>query len=198
MVGPPQIISRSTWRSPVGHGGPPPGQWGTREGDVAGWPIVLGPHLSCAHPPPARRTPSWRPTALRHQLYIPDTVRVRTCKTGEEKHAEKVKKLRDPHPRARRYLQIYFQARHAVTLGPPRCRGPTCHSQRSQKKPGGQARAALQVRRPETGVLMWALISGVRLWRLARISTAFSCAERICTAWHVQALQTMWSCTDHP
>ena len=137
MVGPPQIISRSTWRSPVGHGGPPPGQWGTREGDVAGWPIVLGPHLSCAHPPPARRTPSWRPTALRHQLYIPDTVRVRTCKTGEEKHAEKVKKLRDPHPRARRYLQIYFQARHAVTLGPPRCRGPTCHSQRSQKKPGG-------------------------------------------------------------
>jgi len=116
MVGPPQIISRSTWRSLVGHGGPPPGQWGTREGDVAGWPIVLGPHLSCAHPPPARRTPSWRPTALRHQLYIPDTVRVRTCKTGEEKHAEKVKKLRDPHPRARRYLQIYFQARHAVRL----------------------------------------------------------------------------------
>jgi hypothetical protein len=50
------------------------------------------PELRCTHPQPARRTPSWRPTALRHQLYIPDTVRVRTCKTGEEKRQEKVKK----------------------------------------------------------------------------------------------------------
>jgi hypothetical protein len=179
MVGPPQIISRSTWRSPVGHGGPPPGQWGTREGDVAGWPIVLGPHLSCAHPPPAWRTPSWRPTALRHQLYIPDTVRVRTCKTGEEKHAEKVKKLRDPHPRARRYLQIYFLARHAVTLRPPRHPGPTCHRERSQQSPGGDrrvqwCRCRRRARRPESEQCAHV---GSDFWRRTPLDRAVS---RIC------------------
>ena len=180
MVGPPQIISRSTWRSLVGHGGPPPGQWGTREGDVAGWPIVLGPHLSCAHPPPARRTPSWRPTALRHQLYIPDTVRVRTCKTGEVKHAEKVKKkAAEPAPACPQIFTDLFP-------GPPRSNsaastasGSHMSSREITAEPRGdrrvqRCRCRRRARRPESEQCAHV---GSDFWRRTPLDRAVS---RIC------------------
>lgn len=93
-------------------------------------------------------------------------------KTGQEKQKKKA-----AEPRARRYLQIYFRARHAVTLRPPRRPVvPHVMERRSQQVPGTGACSRAGTR----------AVCSCGLWFLAYVSAAwhvflqpFPCADRV-------------------